>query len=232
MVRRENLVHLFIGHDIIGPDGSSRKSDALQRLKKEFLCKTTLDFNTDTLYAKETGLKDLQEVFLRIPAGSPKRMLAIKDAQLLKEDVRAYLLRYIAKPHPSLVLVLDFIPRDPNDKEEAKFIFALARHARVQRFRESRPVNTFELSRLIEAKRAPQALYVLKQLFESGQRPERILGGLRVSWQKDLYSRMELKKRLRLLLACDVDIKTGRIEPSFALERLVVYLCSLDKVAH
>lgn len=232
MVRRENLVHLFIGHDIIGPDGSSRKSEALQRLKKEFLSKTTLEFNTDTLYAKETGLKQLQEVFLRIPAGSPKRLLVIKDTQLLKEDIRAYLLRYIAKPHPSLVLVLDFIPRDQNDKEEVKFILALSRHSRVQRFREIRPINAFELSRLIEARRAPQALYILKQLFESGQRPEKILGGLRASWQRGLHSRMELRKRLNLLLSCDVDIKTGRLEPSFALERLIVYLCSLDKAAH
>jgi len=231
MVSQENLIYLFIGHDIIGPDGSSRKDAALERLKKQYLNPATQDFNTDTLYTREFELRDLQERLLSIPVGSKKRFLVIKDIQFLKDDIRQFILRYIAKPHPSTILVLDFIPRDSNDKEELKFIAALARHARVLRFKEIRLANTFALNRQIEARRTTQALHILKQLFEGGEKAEKILGGLRSSWQRSTASPLELKKRLRLLLSCDVDIKTGRVEPEFVLERLVVYLCSLNKVA-
>jgi len=232
MVSPEILTYLFIGHDIIGPDGSSRKDEALKRIKKEYLTKSTQDFNSDILYAREFELKDLQERLLRIPAASKKRLLVIKDVQLLKDEIRQFILRYIAKPRASTILVLDFIPRDPNDKEELKFIAALTRHARTLRFKETRSSNAFELSRQIEAKRTTQALHILKQLFESGERAERILGGLRSSWQRSTPSPLVLKKRLRLLLSCDIDIKTGRMDPRFVLERLIVYLCSLDKAVH
>ena len=231
MVSREILAHLFIGQDIIGPDGSSRKDTALEKIKKEHLVSATRDFNSDILYARESTLKDLQERLLGIPAGSKKRLLVIKDAQLLKEELREFLLRYLAKPDPRIILVLDFIPRDPHDREELQFIARLIRHARVQRFREVYLSNAFELGRLIEARRTIQALHTLRQLFENGERAERILGGLRLSWQRNSRSPAELKKRLKLLLSCDVDIKTGRLEPAFALERLVVYLCVLDRAA-
>ncbi len=232
MVRKENLAYLFIGHDIIGLDGSSRKDEALKRIKKEYLTQATRDFNTDILYAKEFQLRDLQERLLGIPAGSKKRLLVIKDAQFLKDDVRAFILRYLSKPHPAIILVFDLIPRDPNDREELKFIDALARQARVLRFKEIRLTNSFELCRQIEARRTVAALETLKQLFENGERAERILGGLRSNWQRNASSPLELKKRLRLLLNCDVDIKTGRVNPVFSLERLVVYLCSRAKAGH
>jgi DNA polymerase III delta subunit len=36
----------------------------------------------------------------------------------------------------------------------------------------------------------------------------------------------ELQRRLKLLLECDVSIKTGRLKPTLVLERLVIGLCA------
>jgi DNA polymerase III delta subunit len=70
---------------------------------------------------------------------------------------------------------------------------------------------------------------VLNQLLKKGERPERILGGLRYSWENSIATPLETRRRLKALLNCDIDIKTGRLKADFALERLVVSLCSLAK---
>jgi hypothetical protein len=57
----------------------------------------------------------------------------------------------------------------------------------------------------------------------------RILGGLGYTWERDVMAPLEAKRRLKLLLNCDVEIKTGRLKPNFALEKLVISLCGAAK---
>jgi len=56
------------------------------------------------------------------------------------------------------------------------------------------------------------------------------MGGLRYAWERGVHP-AEAKRRLRLLLECDIDIKAGRIKPEFALERLIVRLCAFRNPA-
>lgn len=71
------------------------------------------------------------------------------------------------------------------------------------------------------------ALRILNELLRNGERPERILGGLRYAWEREFTPGVEAKRRLKLLLNCDINIKTGKLKPNFALEKLVISLCSL-----
>ena len=231
MVSEENLVYLFMGQDIIDPEGLSKKDEALQRIKNEHLAKGTSSFNLDILYAKELTLRDLQERLLCLPVKSKKRIIVIKDAQVLKdkEDIREFIIRYVKKPHPWILLVLDMIRRDSQDRDEFRFINSIARCTRVYHFKETARLDTFTLSKQIDLNRIDYALCVLNQLLQNGERPERILGGLRYVWENNLTGSLEARKRFRLLLNCDIEIKTGRLPPPFALERLVVRLCSLKK---
>jgi len=112
-------------------------------------------------------------------------------------------------------------------KAKDEFIETIKRFAQVCYFREERHVDVFALSRQIELKRTAPSLEILDHLLKHGEKPERILGGLRASWERNITDPAQAKKRVKLLLACDIDIKTGRIKPVFALERLVVNLCSL-----
>lgn len=213
------MVYLFIGED------SLSKDIKLKRIKQEFLFPGREDFNLDVLYSKELDLLTLQERILTLPLKSKKRIVVIKDAQRLGDNIKEFILEYVKQPHPSIVLVLDISQKNYKDE----FINRICRYAEVCRFRESIQLDTFALARPIEMKRTDYALRLLSQLLKDGEKPERILGGLRYVWERDSVSGVETRKRLKALLDCDIDIKTGKLRPDFALEKLVVRLCGLPK---
>lgn len=219
MVKKESLVYLFIGQD------SLSKDTRLKKLKEEFLSPSTQYFNLDVLYADELNLKGLQERLLFLPFQAKKRIVIIKDSQNLKPEIKEFIIQYVKKPFIQIILVLDMDKYLPKDE----FIRQVSRYSQVCRFKEEAPLNTFTLSRAIDFKKSSYALWVLSQLLRKGEKPERILGGLRYSWENSIADIFQIKKKLRLLLACDRDIKTGRLRSDFALERLVVNLCCLTK---
>jgi len=216
------MVYLFIGID------SSFKDIQLKAIRKEFLKKETEQFNLDILYARELTLKDLQERLLYLPLKNSKRIVVIKDAQNLREDAREFILKYVKEPHKQIILILDINQRDKSEE----FISHIYRYAKIYYFKEMKQPDTFTLSRQIALKKPDSALRVLNRLLKAGERPERILGGLRYSLERDAASALEIKRRLRFLLNCDIDIKTGKLRPIFALERLVINLCGLRKPFH
>lgn len=211
------MVYLLIGQD------SLSKNIQIKRLRHEFLTKELEHFNLDTLFAKELTLKSLQERLLSLPVKSSHRIIVIKEAQNLREDIKSFILKFVAKPNRQIILVLDV--SSPHNQDE--FINRIYKHAKVFHFKEVLPPDTFTLSRQISLRRADYALRVLNQLIKNGERPERILGGLRYTWERDNLPRLEMRRRLRLLLNCDIDIKTGKLKPVFALERLIINLCGL-----
>lgn len=213
------MVYLFIGQD------ANSKDIMLKRIKQEHLLGKTQEFNSDTLYGEELTLKTLQEALLYLPVNAKKRLVVIKNPQGLKQEARAFLLNYAKKPNPGTVLVLD--SENPAPKDE--FTGQLARHAKVFRFKTEALPDTFVLCRQIESRRPDYALKTLNLLLEKGEKPEWILGGLRYHWEKTASDSPDSRKRLRLLLSCDMDIKTGRLKPNFALEKLVIALSAQNR---
>lgn len=214
-----NGVYLFIGQD------SLSKEAQLKKIKQEFLAKGVEQFNTDILFAKDLSLKGLQEKFLCLPSGCSKRIIAIKGIEGLDKDSEEFIIRYVKKPHPQIILVLDIFQQRRKDE----FVNSVSRFAKVFRFKEELSVDTFTLNRQIGFGRAGYALRILNQLLKKGERPERILGGLRYAWEKDSGTAAQMSKRLKLLVNCDMEIKTGRLKAPFALEKLVICLCGLSK---
>jgi len=217
-----SMVYLLIGQDV------QAREDQLRKIKQEFLPKELQDFNFDTLYAKEAALKVIQERFLAIPLKSAKRIIVIKDAGSLDEACRDFLLSYVKNPDKQLVLVLILEHYDYQDS----FIKGISRAAKVMRFKETVNPDTFVLSRQIELRKPDSALRILNQLLKNGEAPERILGGLRYAWEKQGIQGQEARRKLKLLIGCDVEIKTGRLKPACALEKLIVGLCGFAQTAH
>jgi DNA polymerase III delta subunit len=209
------MVYLLIGQDV------TAKEIQLKKIKQEFLPLPLQDFNLDTLYAKEIVLKDIQERFLSLPLKSAKRIIVIKEAHLLDDESRDFLLAFSKKAHKELVLVLDFPQYDYKDA----FIKDICAYATLLRFKETVNPDTFALNRQIELRKTDLALRLLSQLLKNGEAPERILGGLRYAWEKQDIASLIARRKLKLLLSCDLEIKTGRLKPAFALEKLVVSLC-------
>jgi hypothetical protein len=224
MVMKEKSVYLFLGQDILDPENSSCKEKELNKLKAN-LPKQTRDFNLDILHCNDRtfSLNTLQEKLLFMPTGNAARIVVVRNLQDAKPEVKDFLCDYVKNPSLGIILVLDA------DRVELKnaFIERISRYAEVIRFRAETQVSTFTLSRLIETRKTEESLKVLHQLLDSGEKPERIMGGLRASWTRYPADPLSLKKRLKILLQCDLDIKTGKIKPAFALERLIVSLSGL-----
>lgn len=213
------MLYLLLGQD------SLSKDEQLRKIKQEFLSPHLEQFNLDTLYGKELGLKGLQEALLRLPAaGAAKRVIVLRDAQSLAAEVKDFILTYVQNPSSCVVLVIEAATANKDE-----FISRLLRYGKVLRFKETEEPDTFVLSRQITARRPDQALKILSQLLKNGERPERILGGLRYAWEKETLPVLAARARLKLLVRCDLEIKTGRLKPVFALEKLVVGLCALGK---
>ena len=221
MVRKEPWLYLLTGQDTLSKDAK------ITQLKRALLPPQIESFNLDILHAKELTLKALQEKLLCLPVRTKKRLLVIREAQSLKEELREFLLEYCKDPPEHMVLVLESGKSNVRDD----FIPRIARLAQVFRSRESVPINTFVLIRQIEAKRPDSALRLLHQLLKEGEKPERILGGLRHAMLRSGGEPRRVKFVAGLLLDCDLALKTSRVRPDFALEKAVVELCALGSPA-
>lgn len=213
------MTYVFIGQDNLS------KSTQLKKIKQEFLAKGCEQFNFDLLYAKELNLKVLQESLLCLPVKSPQRIIAIKQADNLTSDLKKFIIKYVRSPFKKIILILDMERQEKADE----FLKSIYSYVKIIRFKETQEQGTFTLSNWIERKKPDYAIRVLNQILQNGEKPERILGGLRYVWETSAVSPSESKRRLSLLLNCDRDIKTGRLKPNFALEKLVIGLCFLPK---
>ena len=219
MVAKDGSLYLLIGQD------APSKDVKINKIKESFLSKNLEHFNLDTLYGRELALKFFQEKAVLLPVQAKKRIIIIRQAQAMKDDIKKFILENLATILSKIILILDIGRFDSKDD----FLRKISAQALVYRFGEQVQADAFTLSRQIEFKKTDYALKTLSKLLENGERPERILGGLRFAWERRSGSSAGITKRLKLLLNCDIDIKTGKLKPEFALEKLVVSLCALMK---
>ena len=220
------MLYLFIGED------ESAKQEKIHSLKSEVLKKGFEDFNYEAFYAKELTLPALKEALSRLPVESPQRIMMIKDVFGLQDELKDYFTAQIEKLPKDLIIILEaaVIP-----KEESAFFNKISKYGKVIPFKTKERINAFGLARAIERKDADSALNMLVDLFRSGEKRERILGALRYQFVKsdsfsaapDSLKLKEKKEKVSLLLETDLNLKTGKVKPEFALETLVVKLCGL-----
>ncbi len=214
MVRKDPAVYLFVGED------RASKETNIQKIKSLYLASGIEQFNLDVLYARDVNLPLLQERVLALPVQSKKRVVIIKQAQELKPNIKDFISQYAQSGDGRTVIILDM---ERGDK--GHFVADIGQWGQVMRFKEAGKVDTFTLARFIDVQNSVAALRVLNDLLREGQSPEWIIGGLRYSWERYVDSVVERRRRLKLLLACDGEIKTGKLPALLALEKLVVSLC-------
>ncbi|MCM8782826.1 MAG: hypothetical protein NC909_00290, partial [Candidatus Omnitrophica bacterium] len=195
------MLYLFIGEDYFSKDIQ------LEKIKRSCFLKNLEPFNYDVFFAPDLQIEKLQESLKRLPQKAKKRVILIRQTELLKKEIKDYLCSYIKKPYPQVSLILDFREFDSQEK----FNRIILRYAKVFHFRSKEILNTFRLSQEIERRRIVSALRILHTLLREGIEPEMLLGGLRYCWQTGYLSREEKKRRLTLLLDTDLSIKTGRL---------------------
>lgn len=211
------LTYLFVSED------ETAKDLKLEQIKHAlFSPRPKLEsFNFEILHAEDLDANTLKEKLLQLPVVSPQRLVVIKNIPRLKTDARKYLLSYLAKPFAHLTLILEarrLDLRNPFFKHIVKFTKPII-------FRQSIELNAFTLAREVIHRRIKPALKIQRRLLLEGERPERILGALRFLVNRERMDERQRLKKLALMLSCDVDIKSGRLRPEYALERLLVRLC-------
>lgn len=210
------MIYLFIGEDELV------KSEKIHALKKQLLEPRLEQFNYEAIYAKEATPALFKEALSRLPVSAKCRILVIRDALKLKEPLQEYFLSRLESLPKDLVIVFDItaIP-----KEEIPFLNKILKIAKVERQKAATSVNAFTLAKAIQMKQPQQALNILADLFTQGERPERIVGGLRYQLVELSHSAKDRADKIKLLLDADISLKTGRLKPSLALETLIVKLC-------
>jgi DNA polymerase-3 subunit delta len=79
--------------------------EAVRLLKEHALPKQARDFNFDAFNAKETKLIRIIDAAQMLPAFAPRRLVLVENADALDFDNAEALLKYLAKPSPTTVLV-------------------------------------------------------------------------------------------------------------------------------
>jgi DNA polymerase-3 subunit delta len=87
-------------------DDEFRKSDAIAKITVAAVDPATRDFNFDTFRGSEVDAGRLGASLTLFPVMSQRRVVIVRDVNLLKKGARAELLRYLKKPAAETVLVL------------------------------------------------------------------------------------------------------------------------------
>ena len=220
------MIYLFVGEDEFSKDIK------LQKIKQELNLARLESFNFEILHSKDLDLRTLQARLLLLPIKARQRLILIKDAPGLSNEIKQYLLTFLKKPFAHISLILD--ARRVDDRDQ--FFNQIYGLVKLISFHQSRQINAFNLARqimqtpqdrrfLTGQKKIKPAMRLLHQLLLKGERPEKILGALRYQLHQERIDLAQRKKKLMFLLNCDIDIKTGRLKPRFALERLLIRLC-------
>jgi DNA polymerase III delta subunit len=87
----------------------------------------------------------------------------------------------------------------------------------------------FDMTKLIAAGRPKDALKMLSDFYSEGVHPLQIMGGLVWFWGKEgrLLQKEKFERGLKALEEADLNIKRSRLDPEYAVEKLVVELTGL-----
>jgi DNA polymerase III delta subunit len=219
------MIYLFVGEDEFSKDIK------LQKIKQEFFPPQLESFNFETLYSKDLDLKTLKTRLFQLPINpalarkdgikARQRLILIKNATELRPEIKEYLFTFLKNPPSHISIILEARRIDRRDQ----FLNQISNIVKLIKFRQSEEINAFSLAEQIIHKKAKPAMRMLRRLLLQGEKPERILGALRYRLHKERLDIRDKKRKLMFLLNCDIDIKTGRLKPDFALERLLIRFC-------
>ncbi|MDD5617999.1 MAG: hypothetical protein PHG69_02800 [Candidatus Omnitrophica bacterium] len=218
----ENRAYLFLGEDELA------KKNKIDAIKKRYLDKSFKDIDFEIIYADKKDLTPpkFNETLSYSPVNSShKRILLIKRIELLKQENREVLFKYLKNPSQSMIVILD----SASSFLDAVFAKELSPFVTRIEVKSLEKINAFDLADAIVSRNTTRALGILNKLLNNREKPHNILGALLWQWDKakDKLSLEQFKQGLKLLLDADLRIKTGRLNEELALELVVIRLSYL-----
>ena len=83
-----------------------QKEDAMKRLIATALDPTVRDFNLDVLRAQDVDPRSFDGIVSSMPMMTERRVVVIRDASSLRKEARKAIERFLARPSPSVLLLL------------------------------------------------------------------------------------------------------------------------------
>ena len=211
------MIYLFLGDDLKAKD--TKISEIKNRIFNN--AEAALAFDLDNLDAKELGEDALKKAFLTLPVIAPHRLIILRQIHKLKSADIQVLIKFCQNPATYCDLILEssenILKGDLKD---------LPLYAKGVVLGKPEGPSVFDMTKLITARRSADALKMLDGFYNNNVHPLQIMGALVWYWGKEGKScgRERFEQGLKALEEADLNIKRSRLEPRYAVEKLVVEL--------
>jgi DNA polymerase III delta subunit len=211
------MIYLFLGEDLAAKD--AKIAEIKNKIFKD--AQEALVFDFDNLDAKELKSDALKQALLTLPVVVPHRLIVLRQIHKLKSADMQVLINFCQRPASHCDLILE--SSEPMLKGDLK---DLPMHAKGMVFGKPEGPNVFDMTKLITAHRSADALKMLNGFYENNVHPLSIMGALVWYWSKEgkACGRERFERGLQALEEADLNIKRSRLEPQYAVEKLVVEL--------
>ncbi len=210
------MIYLFLGDDLPAKDAK------IAEIKNKFFKNSEeLAFDFDNLDANQLGADGLKQAFLTLPVIAPHRLIIVRQVHKLKTADIQVLINFCQKPAKHCDVVLE--SGENTLKGDLKDLPLYCKAVVL-----ARPLgpNVFDMTKLITAHRSGEALKMLDGFYRADVHPLQIMGALVWYWGKEGKSagRERFERGLKALEEADLNIKRSRLDPQYAVEKLVVEL--------
>lgn len=212
--------YLFLGDDRTAKD------------KKIVLIKASLftdpesfHFDYELLYGHKLAADGLKKALVALPALSAQRLIVLKQCHKLSPQAQEIVTAFLTNKPKHVVLILD------SDEGELKGIFKEWSHlTQWQVFGKSQVPVVFEVTDAMSARNLALALKLLSGLYEKNVHPLQMMGILVWYWGKarERLTKDKFEQGLMALESADLNIKRSRLDPQYAVEKVVVELVTLQ----
>jgi DNA polymerase III delta subunit len=211
------MIYLFLGDDLPAKDAK------ISEIKNKFFkdSQEALAFDLDNLDAKDLGDNALKKAFLTLPVIAPHRLIILRQVHKLKTTDIKVLIDFCQKPAKYCDLVLE--SSENTLKGDLKDLPLYVKGAVMGK---PEGPNVFDMTKMISAHRGGEALKMLDGFYRADVHPLQIMGALVWYWGKEgkACGKERFERGLKALEEADLNIKRSRLEPRYAVEKLVVEL--------
>jgi DNA polymerase III delta subunit len=214
------MIYLFLGDDGIAKD--ARILEIKNKFFKSF--QEALSFDFDNLDASKLPDDALKKSFLTLPVITSHRLIVLRQVHKLKSTDIQVLLNFCQKPAQYCDVILE-----STEKMLKSDLKDLSLYATTELFAKPEGPNVFDMTKLITAGQSGEALKMLNLFYKDNVHPLQIMPALVWYWSKEGRGRGKdvFKRGLQALQEADLNIKRSRLDPQWAVEKVVVELSLL-----
>jgi DNA polymerase III delta subunit len=211
------MIYLFLGDDL--PAKDARITEIKNKFFKD--SQEALAFDFDNLDVSQLGDNALKKAFLTLPVIAPHRLIVLRQIHKLKSADVQVLVNFCQKPAKHCDVILE--SAENTLKGDLKDLPLYVKGAVLGK---PQGPNVFDMTKLITAHRSSDALKMLDGFYRENVHPLQIMGALVWYWGKEgkAYGKEVFKRGLKALEEADLNIKRSRLDPQYAVEKLVVEL--------